>query len=64
MEVDVPNSVTSLYWTPIFEWYVVRCASKNGYQKNMFRRDWTMCSKYENQYRLNTHKIGGTYMTT
>ena len=29
--IDVPN----LGQTPIFEWYVVRCGSKVGHQKNM-----------------------------
>ena len=50
-EVDVPNSDTSLHWTPIFECLVVRCGSKNGYQKKKkrwFERDWTTCSKYNN----------------
>ena len=33
------NSVT--YWkqTPIFKWYVVKCGSKNGYQKDMSLKD-------------------------
>ena len=31
--VDVHNSITYLYWTPIFKWYVVRCDFKNGYKK-------------------------------
>ena len=34
-KVDMPNSVTHLIWTPIFEWYVARCGSKNGYKKDM-----------------------------
>ena len=29
-KVDVPNSVIFLNCTPIFEWYVIRCGSKNG----------------------------------
>ena len=29
----MPNSVTHRNWTPIFEWYVIRCGSKNKYQK-------------------------------
>ena len=32
-KVGAPNLVTSLDQTPIFEWYVVWCGSKNGYQK-------------------------------
>ena len=30
-----PNSITLLKWTPIFEWWVGRCGSKNGHQKDM-----------------------------
>ena len=33
-KVDVPNSVTYLRRTLIFEWYVVWCGSKNKYQKD------------------------------
>lgn len=32
-KVDVPSSNTTITWTPVFEWYVVRCRSKNGHQK-------------------------------
>ena len=32
--VGVANSVTSLNWTPLFEWYVIRCGSNTGYQKD------------------------------
>ena len=34
-KIDVSNSVTYLNWISIFEWYVVMCGSKNGYQKDM-----------------------------
>ena len=34
-KVDIPNSITYFDWTPLFEWYVVRCSSKNGDQKDM-----------------------------
>ena len=34
-KADVPNLVTYLYQTPIFEWYVVRCGSKNRYQNDL-----------------------------
>ena len=30
------NYVVDLNLTHVFEWYVVRCDSKNGYQKDMF----------------------------
>ena len=33
----MPNLVTYLNRTPIIEWYVVRCGSKNGYQKGIIR---------------------------
>lgn len=31
--VDMPHSVTYLNEAPLFDWCVVRCASKNGHQK-------------------------------
>ena len=34
-EVDVPNSVVGLDWTLIFDIYVVRRGSKNGYHKGV-----------------------------
>jgi hypothetical protein len=34
-KVDVPDSFTYLNQTPIFDWYVIRCGSKNKYQKDM-----------------------------
>ena len=34
-KVDMPNLVAELNQTPISEWYVVRCGSKSGYQKDM-----------------------------
>jgi hypothetical protein len=34
---DVPESNMVIICTPIFEWYVIRCGSKNGHQKG------TMC---------------------
>ena len=59
-KVDNPYSVTFLIRTPIFEWYVVRFASKNGYQKDVFVRYWTSCSKYDDHSRLNgEHNWGG-----
>ena len=35
-KVDVPNLDTYLNWTPIFEWRMVWCGSKNGYQEDMY----------------------------
>ena len=34
--VDVPNLITYLMCTPMFEWYVVWFGSKNEYEKDMF----------------------------
>jgi hypothetical protein len=34
-KVDVPNSVVNLNQTSIFEWYMVWCGFKNGYQKDV-----------------------------
>jgi hypothetical protein len=33
-KVDMSNLVPSLNHTPIFEWYVVKCGSKNKYQND------------------------------
>ena len=33
-KVDNPHSVTFLIEVPIFEWYMIWCGSKNGYQKD------------------------------
>ena len=49
--VDVSISVIDPNQTPTFEWYVIRCGSKDGYQKDMFKRDWTTCSKYDSHSR-------------
>ena len=32
-KIDVPNSTTDLNQTPKFEWYGLRCSSKNNYRK-------------------------------
>ena len=53
-KVSGPNSVTSLELTPRFEGCVVRCGSKNGHQKDLFKRDWTACSSFVNHSRLNS----------
>lgn len=39
-KVDVPNTIADVsIWDILFEWYVVRCSSKNGHQKYEFKRD-------------------------
>ena len=61
--VDVLNLITYRNRTPIFEWYVVRCGSKNNYQKkHVYERNWTARSTYDNHSRFNSqHNLGGTY---
>ena len=41
-EVDVPKSNIAIIWTPTFEWYVVRCGSKNGHQKCVYMNEVTL----------------------
>ena len=43
-QVDDPYLVAFLTKTPIFEWYVVRCGSKNGYQKHMCFKEIGLCA--------------------
>ena len=31
--VNGPSSITSIKWTPVFEWHVIRYGSKNEHQK-------------------------------
>jgi hypothetical protein len=53
----VPNSVTSLNGTPTFEYYVVSCGSKNGYQKRrLFESEWIAYLRFDNHSRLNSHE--------
>jgi hypothetical protein len=44
-KVSRPNSVTYLNGTPIFEWWVVRCRSKNKYQKDMCLKEARLCAQ-------------------
>ena len=37
LKVDVPNLNTTVIWTPVFEWYMVKCGSKNWPQKDVFQ---------------------------
>ena len=55
------NLVTCLNRAPTYEWYVVWCGSKNGYQKDMYL---FVRSKYDKHSRFNSqHNLGGGYMT-
>ena len=38
-KVDMPNSITSLDQTPMFESYVNKCDSNNGYQNGVCLRE-------------------------
>ena len=39
------NSVTKLYVAPIFECYVIKCGSKNGYQKDTCLKVIGLCAQ-------------------
>ena len=58
-KVDMPRSNIATIWTPMFEWYVVGYGSKNRHQKVVFKRDWTMCSKYVDHSKLNSQHTWG-----
>jgi len=66
-QASVGYKVDTAYWvpflikTPIFEWLP---------QRQVMKRDWTVCSKYDKHSRLNSQhhwsgggEEGGTYMT-
>ena len=54
----VPRFNTTTMWTPAFEWYVVRCGSKNACSK----RDRTTCSKHANHSKLiSQYALGDLY---
>ena len=63
IKVDLPNLVTYLDWTPIFEWYVVICDSKNRYETDMCLKEIGL--RAQNMitiFRLNSqHKWGDLY---
>ena len=55
----MPNSITYLNWTPIIEWYVVWCGSKNKYQKAIFNKRWDYVLKMVTILGSITNIIGG-----
>ena len=64
-KVDMSKLDILKFWTPLSEWYVVRCGSKNWHQKDVFKRKWTTCSKYPKHTRLSSqHDWGGIYITS
>ena len=40
----MPNLVTNGDRSPIFQWHVVRCGSKNGYQKDLYSKETGVCT--------------------
>ena len=55
------DSVTSLNWTPSFEWYVGKCGARNEYQKDICLKGIGLhAQKYDNQFRFKCeHNLGG-----
>ena len=45
--------MTHLNWTPIFQWYVVRCESKNGDQKKKSDYVLKICEPFHAQKHHN-----------
>ena len=44
---DMPNSNIAIMWTPIFEWYVVMCGSKNRHPKDTCLKEIGLCVQNE-----------------
>ena len=64
IKVAVPNLVIVLSWTFIFEWYVVKFASKNGYRKDVCLKEIALCAQNMiNNLSLIANIIEGTSMT-
>ena len=59
--VNAPNSVSYLDRSPVFEWCVVMCGSKNGNQKDMYLKEFGLhAQNLFNHSRLNSqHNSGG-----
>jgi hypothetical protein len=41
----VPKLNMTIIWTPTFEWYVVRCESRNWHQKDMCLKEIRLCAQ-------------------
>ena len=37
--VGMPNSYITMIWAPIFEWYAVKCGSRNRHHKDMYSKE-------------------------
>ena len=59
----MPNSVSYLDRTPIFERYVIKYVSKNGYQNICIEKRLDYAIKNDKHSKLSSNIIGGTYMT-
>ena len=59
-KVDVPRFNTTTMWTPAFEWYVVRCGSKNACSKEIGQHAQNMLTILSSLVNM----LWGTYMTT
>jgi hypothetical protein len=52
-----PNLVVFLDRTPVFEWCVVRCGSKNGYHNNMWFKETRLVSSYVAYFKFNIQHL-------
>jgi hypothetical protein len=59
LNVDLPNSIIDLkIKQPTFEWYVVKCDSKNRYQEDMYLKDIGLhAQKHDNYSRFSNPQI-------
>ena len=63
-KIDMPNSISYLSRTSIFEWYVVRCGSKRKYVLKKEKKRKITFSSYDNYSELNSeHNWERTHMT-
>lgn len=64
-KVDVPSLVTYLNRPPMFEWYVIRCASKRKCRRKDVCVTWVGLRAQNMTSILNSivNVIEGTYMT-
>ena len=40
----MPNSTPTIIWTPIFQWCVIRCGSKNGHPIDTCSKEIGLCA--------------------
>ena len=61
--VDNIYVVTSLNWTPIFDWYVVWCGSKNGYGKHVIKKK-VVTLTFKSQHNFDIERLYDHLMST